>query len=479
MRSSSRLTRQRPASRRAPQCQRGIVRRPTALVLVALALLAAPTPEALAQARPRPEPNELWRQFPLETGRSTPAEGGATPGVRTTGGATAEGTDGSGVPVQTAAIVLAMVLVLLLMTGALAYAARDHVEFGASRRRRRLAQSFREFLEAPPVEESPHVEAERPKGTKPNATQIVRDAAAPRRSPKRVPAVGGVVASISSEVHALMAKLDADAAPNRTESPTQDKIQRLRERLNMYFASEDSANDQAESLKAKLDVHRATAKSEGIPHDERERLKEKLGTQPRYSKGASHDELQILKEKLGMQAAAPKSVSTTHEEETLKAKLAKQAALADAERETTDEAALKQKLSGAGAVARLETRVRAPLETQRLDNGPRPASERKLDLDAGTPSPKLDVSERPATDPAQASFALDSLDMTLGERRGGRAAAEAPVAPWLVATAAPRSTITKVVHEHGLDVAVIGLVLIIFALLLLNIAVLFDVGVVS
>jgi hypothetical protein len=476
MRSSSRMTRQRPASCRARHCQSGIVRRPAALVLVALALLAAPPPEAVAEAPPRPEPKELWRQFPLETGRSTPAEGESTPEVsaRTTG-TPAGGTDGSAVSVQTAAIVLAMVLVLMLTTGALAYATRDHLEFGASHRRRRLAQSFREFLEAPPVESRPHVETERPEGRKPNATQIVRDAGPPRRSPKRVPAMGGVVASISSEVHALMAKLDADAAPRRTKSPAQDKIQRLRERLNMYFASEDSASDEAESLNAKLDVHRATAKSESIPHDERERLKEKLGTQPPYSKGASHDDVQILKEKLGMQAAAPKGVSMTHEEfETLKAKLAKQAAPANAERETTDEAALKQKLTRAGAAAKLETTVRAPVETQRVDHSPPPASERKIDLDAGM----LDGSERPGTDRARVSFAVNSLDTTRGERRRD-GAAEAPVAPRLVSTAAPRSTIAKLLHEHGLDVAVIGLVLIIFALLLLNIAVLFDIGVVS
>ena len=483
MRSSSRMTRQRSVSCRERHWQTGIVRRPTVLVLVALALLAAPTPEAVAEAPPRPEPKELWRQFPLETGRSTPAEGESPAvSVRTTGGTPAEGTDGSAVPVQTAAIVLAMVLVLMLTTGALAYAARDQLEFGAFRRRRRLVQSFREFLEAPPVEARLNVETERPEGRKPNTPQIVRGAGPPRRSPKRVPAVGGVVASISSEVHALMAKLDADTAPNRRESPTQDKIQRLRERLNAYFASEDSAgtaNDEAESLKAKLDVHRATAKSESIPHDERERLKEKLGTQPPYTKGASHDELQILKEKLGMRAAAPKGVSTTHEElTTLKAKLAKQAALANAERETTDEAALKQKLSGPGASAKLETTVRAPVETHQVDHSPRPASERKVDLDAGTPSPKLDVSERPATDRARASFAVASVDMTPREPRGERAAASTPWTPRPVARATRRSTITEPIYERDSNLAMIGLVLIILALLLL-IVVLFDIGVVS
>ena len=309
------------------------MRRPVALVLVAAALLAAPTPEAVAQA-PSPGPRELWRQFPLETRRSTPrapAERGAALGVSlpTPGVTPGEGTDRSvGPPVQTAAIVLAMALLLMLTTGVLAYAVRGEFAFGALGRRRRIALSFADFLKSPPVEARPHAETVRPERREPNGKRLVRDPGRPRRRAKRA-----AVASITSEVDALTAKLDVDAAPKKTERPTQDRIERLRERLNIYFASAKSAgtaNDEVESLKAKLDANRAPApKSEGIPHDERERLKEKLGAQPAYTESASHDELETLKEKLGMPATASKGVSTNHKElETLKAKLAKEAALA-------------------------------------------------------------------------------------------------------------------------------------------------------
>jgi hypothetical protein len=459
------------------------VRRTAALVLVAFALLAAPTPEAVAQAPPRPEPRELWRQFPLETGRSNPparAERESMPevSVPTTGGTPGEGTDESVTRVRTAAIVLAMALVLLLTTGVLAYAARG--QFWAPGGRR-LAQSFPESLEAPPVEAPPDAETERPERREPNAERTVRGPGRPRRRAKRA-AAARAVASITSEVDALRAKLDVDAAAER-ESPMQDRIERLRERLNMYFASAKkagTANDEVESLKAKLDVHRAPGKSESIPHDERERLKKKLGAQPAYAETASHDERQTLKEKLGKQTAAPKAASTTHDElETLKAKLAKQAALVTAERETADEAAAKKELGGVGAAAKRELTVRAPLETELVDHGPRPTSEREVDLHADTRSPKLDVSDRPAQDRARASVAVDALDTTLRQPPRERAVATAPVAPRPVPAARRRSTIAQLVSDHGSMLAQIGLVLILLALLLLNIAVLFDIGVAS
>jgi hypothetical protein len=462
------------------------VRRPVALVLVAVALLAAPTPEAVAQA-PRPEPRELWRQFPLESGRSNPparAERESTPEVSlpTRGGTPGEETDRSVRTVRTAAIVLAMALVLMLTTGVLAYAAHGQFEFGASRRRRRLARSFRESLEAPPVAAPPHAETERPERGEQHAKRMVRRPGRPRRRAKRA-AAARAVASITSEVDALRAKLDVDAAPKKSEGPTQDRIERLRERLNMYFGSAKNvgtANDEVESLKAKLDVHRAPAKSESIPHDERERLKEKLGAQPAYAETASYDERQTLKEKLGKEAAAPKGVSTTQEElETLKAKLAKQAALATAERETADEAAPRKELSGVAAAAKRELTVHAPLESQLVDNGTRATSEREVDLHADKPSPQLDVSDRPAKDRARASRAVDALDTTLREPRGERAASAAPVGPRPVPAATRRSTIAELLTEHGSILAQIGLVLILLILLLLNIAVLFDIGVAS
>jgi hypothetical protein len=450
------------------------MRRPAALVLVAFALLAAPTPEAVAQAPPRPEPRELWRQFPLETGRS-PAERESTPevSVPTTGGTPGEGTDRPDAAVQIAAIVLAMALVLMLTIGVLAYAARGQFKFGPSPRRRprRLAQSFPEFHAAPPVKAPPHAETERPKRKEPNAKRMVRGPGRLRRRATHAAAVNAV-ASITSEVDALRAKLDVDAAPKKTESRTQDSVERLRERLNLYFASAKSAgtaNDEVESLKAKLDLHPAPAKSESIPDDERKKLREKLGMQPAYAESASHDERRTLKEKLGKQAAAPKGVSTTHKElETLKAKLAKQATLA-----TADEAAPKKELSGAGAAAKRKMTVRAPLGTQLVDHGPRPTSERKVDLHANTPSPKLDVSNRPAKDRARASVTVDALDTILREPRGERVSAAAPVAPRPVSAASRRFTISQLVHMHSSDLTAIAIVLVLtmLALLLLHIGV--------
>jgi hypothetical protein len=466
-----------------------MTRRPAPLVLVVFALLAAPTPEAVAQAPPRPEPRELWRQFPLETGRS-PVERESTPevSVPTTGSMPGEGTDGPDAAVQIVAIVLAMALVLMLTTGLLAYAARGQFEFGPSPRRRlrRLAQSFPEFRAAPPVKAPPHAETERPERKEPNAKRMVRGSGRPRRRANHAAAVSAV-ASITSEVDALRAKLDVDAAPKKTESLTQGSVERLRERLNLYFASAKSAGtaNEVESLKAKLDVPPAPAKSESIPHDEREKLREKLDVQPAHIESAPPDELQTLKEKLEMQPAPAKIGSTPHDElETLKAKLAKQAAFANAERETADEVALKEKLGGdaAAAAAKRETTVRPALETKLVDHDPGPKSERKVDLHVGRPSPKLDVSDASAKDQARGSVDVDAPDATLREPPGDRAADATPVASRRVSAATRQSTLAELLYERGSDLAAIGIVVIdvvIVLALLFLIAVLFDIGVVS
>jgi len=300
------------------------VRGPAALVLVAFALLAGPTPEAVAQTPPRPEPQELWRQFPLETRRSTrqaPAERESTPAAAATGGTAEEGRDESLVTAQIAAILLAMALVLILTTATLAYAVRGSFEFGAYRRRRRLTPSFHEFVEAPP-----NAGTERPEHREPSAKRTVRIPSRAHRGVKRAAAAKSL-GSIISEVEALKAKLDVDAAPKKPESPAHDRI---------------------ESLKAKLDMHPAPAKRQSVAHDELETLKEKLDVQPAHSESAPPDELQTLKAKLEMQSSPAKSGSTPHDElETLKAKLAKQAAFVNAERETADEVALKEKLGAA------------------------------------------------------------------------------------------------------------------------------------
>jgi hypothetical protein len=462
---SSRMTRQRPVPCHERHCQSGIVRRTAALVIVAFALLAAPTPEAAAQAPPRPEPRELWRQFPLETGRSNPrapAERESTPevSVPTTGGTPGEGRDGSVATVQIAAIVLAIALVLMLTIGVLAYAGRGQFEFGAPRRRRRLAQSFPEFLEAPPVEAPPHAETERPERREPTAKRTIRGPGRPRRRAKRAVAARAV-ASIISEVDALKAKLDVDTAPKKPESPAHDRIERLRERLDMYVASaknESRASDEVESLKAKLDMHPAPAKSQSIAH-ERETLKEKLDVQPAHSESAPPDELQTLKEKLEMQPAPAKRGSTPHDEpETLKAKLAKQAAFVNAERETADEVALKEKLGGdAAAAAKRETTVRPALETKLVDHDPGPKSERKVDLHVGRPSPKLDVSDASANDQARGSVDVDAPDTTLREPPWGRAADATPVAPRRVWAARRRSTLDELLYEHRADLTAMGI----------------------
>ena len=385
------------------------MRWPAALVLVAAALLAAPTPEAVAQP-PSREPRELWRQFPLETGRPTPraAERESTSGVsvQIPAATPGEGADQSVGPVSTAAIAFATALVLLLMTGVLAYAVRGQFEFGALGRRRRLAVSFPELLAAPRGEAPPQ---ERPERRRLDGKRKVRAPGRPRRRAKRA-----VVARITLEVDELRGKLDVDADPTKTENPTQDRIGRLRERLNAHFTSAKNAgaaNGEVDNLKAKLEVHRASGKSEGIPPDEREKLKEKLGMQPAYTGSASRAEQQTLKEKLSMQAAAPKGVSTTHEEvDTLKAKLGEEAALASA---------------------------REPARTQLVEHGPPPTPERPVESEAAT----------------------------------------TPVAPRPVSAPKRRSTIFELVSEHGSNVAMIGVGLIFLALLLLNIAVFFGIGV--
>jgi hypothetical protein len=457
------------------------VRGPAALVLVAFALVAGPTPEAAAQTPPRPEPQELWRQFPLETRRSTrqaPAQRESPPlaAASTTGGTAEEGRDGSPVTAQIAATVLAMALVLMLTTATLASAVRGSFEFGAYRRRRRLTPSFRGFVEAPP-----NAKTERPERREPSAKRTVRIPSRARRGVKRAAAAKSL-ASIVSEVDALKAKLDVDAAPKKPGSPAHDRFERLRERLDMYFASaknESTASDEVENLKAKLNMHPGPAKS--IARDELETLKEKLDVQPAHGESAPPDELRTLKEKLEMQPATAKSGSTPHDElETLKAKLAKQAAFVNAEGETADEVALKEKLGGdAAAAAKRDTTVRPALETRLVDHDPGPKSERKVDLHVGRPSPKLDVSDASAKDQARGSVDVDAPDTTLREPPGDRAADATPEAPRRVSAATRRSTIAELLYERGSDLALIPLVVIMLVLLLLNIAVLFDIGVAS
>jgi hypothetical protein len=420
------------------------------LVLVACALLAAPTPEAVAQQPPRSQPRELWQQFPLEEKRSSsraPAELESTPEVSapTTRGTPGEQTGESGRTVRTAVIVLAMALVLMLTTGVLAYAAHGELAFWAWGRRRRIAHSFLDILERPPVEAPPQRETERLERQESNAKPMVRNPGRPRRHAKREAAV--TVASITSEVDVLRKKLDVGTAPKKTESPGRDRIERLREKFDMYFASAKTPgtqDDKVDSLKAKLDVTRPPAKSESVPDDERQRLKKKLAMRPADSGSASHDEIQTLKEKL-----------------------------------TADDAARKKKLSGVGATAKREKNVRPALETQLVDHGPRPTSERTVDVHADTTSPKVAVSNRSAKDRVRVPVAVEALVATLRETRGKLVARATPVAPRPVSAATLRSTVAELVREYGSTVAMIGLVLIMLALLLLNIAVLLDFGIAS
>jgi hypothetical protein len=294
------------------------------------------------------------------------------------------------------------------------------------------------------------------------------------------PTAAKSLASIVSEVDALKAKLDVDAAPKKPESPAHDRIQRLRERLDTYFAStknESTASEEVESLKAKLDT--ATAKTQSIEHDELETLKRKLDAQPAHTESAPPDELQTLKEKLEMQPAPAKSGRTPHDElGTLKAKLAKQAAFASAEPETADEFALKGKLGGAAAAAaKRETTGRPALETRLVDHDPDPKSEHKVDVHVARPSLKLDVSDVSARDQSRGSVDVDPPDTTLREPPGDGAADATPEAPRRVSAATRRSTIVEALHEHGSDLAFIVLVVIMLALLLLNIAVWSGIGV--
>jgi hypothetical protein len=268
------------------------VRRLASLTLLTLALLAAPVPQAVAQA-PQPRPEELWRQFPLNSAPSTqqaPAEPRSAPAMSPP--TRSDGNDGGAGSFETAeiaAIVLTLALVLTLTTAVLAYATQDRVRLGIAELRRRgrrfwqprdAARAVRTGRREDEVEKRP-----RRRSTGPAAARL-RD-------------LGATVSKLRERTILAGSKRTAHEVAARTQTPGTD------------FAPADDtvADEELERLKAKLDVH------------------------PPPTRSAGDDELEILKTKRARPAAV--DVGHPNEVETLKAKLAASAA-ADTHSVVTD-----------------------------------------------------------------------------------------------------------------------------------------------
>jgi hypothetical protein len=246
------------------------------VALVALAVLAAPVPKAVAQAPARPEPQELWRQFPLDSAPSNseaPAGRGSAPPVSpSTSRRTAEeGRDGSLSTVQIAAIVLTVAFLLMLTTAVLAYATRARFEFDLGALRNR----FRGFS---------------------------RSRAAPRALRARGPRY---------ELRRIASNMRERILPADPQS-TANEVAALEEALDAYLAGraeERTADEELETLKAKLDVDSASASS------------------------PAEQELEILRAKR-RKPGDTVDVERADEVETLKAKLAGNAVTTEGETAT-------------------------------------------------------------------------------------------------------------------------------------------------
>ena len=369
------------------------MRRLAGVVLVAFALLAGPLPKAVAQEPARPEPRELWRQFPLDSepsNQQAPTERRSAPRVSApTNRSTGEGGRGRSLPtVQIAAIVLTMALLLMLTTGALAYATRGQFELSVDGLKGRRRRAFRQFIDAPRAARTGGrqfavANRVRRRSMRAAAAHLREMRAMAANLRKRIVANGG----------ALKANVDARTVPADTES-TASELGTLKERLDMYFApgkSESTADDELENLKAKPDVHPASTSS---PAD---------------------DALEILKAKLG-KPAGPVDVERPDEVETLKAKLAGNAAAAEA-----------------------ETTTRNVLKTKLVERGAPPKTSSKKTVSVASLKAKLDVRDEAANDQAPVSVDIDASDATAEEPQTG-AADSMPVSPGRAPAASRRST---------------------------------------
>jgi hypothetical protein len=417
---------------------------------VMLTLLVVPAPGA--QAAARPEPTELWRQFPLDTEHSTPqAPAGresAPPSSAPTSGSTREDRrDGSLLTTQVAAIVLAMAIVLMLATGALAYATRGPFALRYDGRRRRLNGSFREVGDAlraawssgrqVAIRSWAHGQGKRAAAE----VHAMRETAADLR------------ARLLSEVGTLKVKLHPLAVPTDNESKV-NEVGTLEGRLEMYSArgKDRTVHDEPESLKAKINTHRSPAKSvHSAAQAEVETLKEKLAVQHAQSDSASRDGLQTLKEKLDVDPAPIKPASMTRSElETLRAKHGAHLASLNGER---------------GTMTIGDAPSREPDERDTPSKVPG-----KMPTDAVRQNTTFSLSDAPAT----------SIDLHALAEPPIVSATDSEFPTARRALALPDRSIHR---SHlvviGSNVLQLALLLLIIALLLLNIAVLFDLGVVS
>jgi hypothetical protein len=296
------------------------VRRHEGLALVVLTLLVVP-PGVVAQAAPRQEPAELWRQFPLDPERSTPQAPTerelAPPSSARTRGSTGEDRQGSIVTTQVAAIVLATAIILMLAT-ARAYATRGTFELRSEGRSRRLIGPFTNVIH------------------RPRSAWRRRRQFAIRRSPPRHRfrgaaeplAIRATAADLSASLVFEVSALKVNPHPLSVSAGNESTVNGVgtpERRLEMYSARERSdrtVHDESESLKAKANTHSSLAKSDdSAAQSEVETLKEKLAAQHAQSDSPRGDDLQTLKDKLDVDPMRTKPESIPHSElETLRAK---------------------------------------------------------------------------------------------------------------------------------------------------------------
>lgn len=414
---------------------------------MAFALLGASAPVGAAVPAQRPEPTELWRQFPLNADPSQPvdrSEAQPRPSATTpaTGSTAAEARSLSFSKVQIGAIVAATALVLLLLAGALAYSANGSLVFAIRRRERGLARPFREFVD--------------PRRADPSVGRQFAIRRWVRRQRKRAAgevhamrATAADFARIASEVGALKVKLHPLSVSTDNES-TVIEVGPLERRLEMYSArgqSDRTVRDESESLEA-INAHRSPPESDNSSAQEVETLKEKRAVQQAKTDGPPRDDLQALKNKLDVNPAPIKPASMVHSElETLKAKLGSHVASLNSERRT---------VPISDARTRDPERTTPPKVPGKL---PRGAARRNTTFSSDAPAASNDVQS--AAEPPIVS-AIDSELPT---------ASSAPALP-------DRSIHRSRLVVIGAKVLKLALWLLIIALVLLNIAVLFDLGVV-
>jgi hypothetical protein len=438
----------RPFQRHDHRCLSWRVRRHEGLALLVLAFLVVPGPGVVAQAAPRQQPAELWRQFPLDPERSTPqspAERELAPSSARTGGSAGEDRQGSLVTTQFAAIVLAIAIVLMLAT-ARAYATRGTLELGSRGRRRRLIRPFTNVIH-------------RSRAALNSGRQSAIRSSPPRHrlrgaaEPLAIRATAAdLSASLVSEVGALR------NSPNPFSVPAGNKgrlneVRALERRLEMYSAperSDRSLHDESESLKAKANTQGSLAKSDDSAEQaEVETLKQKLAVQHARSDSPRGD-LQALKDKLDGEPVGTKLLPIPHSElETLRAKLG--------------EHEQHERFNGERRFVPGDARSREP-ERETPANVPGEMSRRAARRNAtfSSDSPAASVDAHSLADPPTVK-ATES---------------HAPAASSAQALQVESMRLSRVAGM-GAKVLRLLLLLLVIGLLLLNIAVLFDLGVVS